>query len=196
MEALFEQKIPKLLEKHDISVSNDEVIYKQLAYHIYTMVFNICALIATNTLIHDKETRKVTPEQIKTSLEYVTQKCFAGKKQKGGTGNRDIYGSDALYQAMQKTEIANHLKFGGGISVFTIIFTKVLPEKELFPSRFIKEILSAFDVTISENALKHLKHVLKMHLSCLLTDLKKVGGELTPQLVTKVVKMKRHSVFL
>jgi len=186
MEALFEQKIPKLLEKHEISVSNEEVIYKHLAYHMYTMVFNICALIATNTLIHDKETRKVTPEHIKTSLEYVTKKCFAKKKQKGG-GADDVYGSDSLYQAMQD---------GGGISVFTIIFTKVLPEKELFPSRFIKEILSAFDVTISENALKHLKHVLKMHLSCLLTDLKNVGEELTPQLVTKVVKMKRHSVFL
>lgn len=194
MEALLEQKFPKLLEKHEISVSDEDTISKQLAYHTYTMVFNICALVATNTLIHDKETRKVTPEHIKTSLAYVMKKCFAGKKQKGGSDN--AYGSDALYQAMQKTEIANHLKFGGGISVFTIIFTKVIPEKELFPSRFIKEILSAFDVTISENALKNLKHVLKMHFSCLLADLKKVGDELTPKLVTKVIKMKRHSVFL
>ena len=185
MEALLEQKIPKILEKHEISVSNEDAIYKHLAYHMYTMVFNICALVATNTLIHDKETRKVTPEHIRTSLEYVRKKCFAGKKQKGG--GDDTYGSDALYQAMQH---------GGGMSVFTIIFTKVIPEKELFPSRFIKEILSAFDVTISESALKNLKHVLKMHFSCLLSDLKKVGVELTQQSLTKVIKMKRHSVFL
>jgi hypothetical protein len=178
MEAFLEQKIPKLLEKHEISVSDEIIISKQLAYHMFTMVFNICALIATNTLIYDKEHRKVTPEHIKTSLEYVVKKCYSGKKQTGG-------GSDDLYQAMQQT--------GGD---FMIIFTKIMPEKELFPSRFIKEILGAFDVTINENAFKKLKNVLKMHLSCLLRDLKKAGDTLTPSLVTKVVKMKRHSVFL
>lgn len=192
MEALFEQKIPNLLEKHEISVSDKTLISKQLAYHMYTMVFNICALIATNTLIHDKEHRKVTPEHIKTSLEYVVKKCYSGKKQTGGSS--DEYGSEGLYRAMQNT--SDSVKLGGGISVFTIIFTKIIPEKELFPSRFIKEILGAFEVTISENSLEKLKHVLKMHLSCLLKDLKKAGGELTPALVTKVIKMKRHSVFL
>lgn len=189
MEALFEQKIPKILEKHEITVA-DETIYKMLAYHMYTMVFNICALVATNTLIHDKEHRKVTAEHIKTSLAYVMKKCYSGKQKKGGASiEEDAYGSKALYHEMQN---------GGGssISIFTIVFTKVLPEKELFPSRFIKEILTAFEVTISDNALKHLKHVLKMHLSCLLTDLKKADDELTPKLLTKIIKMKRHSVFL
>jgi len=184
MEVLFEQKIPKILEKHEISVSDETVIYKQIAYHMFTMVFNICAIIATNTLIHDSADHKVTPEHIKTSLEYVIKKCYSGKKQTGG-GSSDEYGSDSLYQVMQQK--------GGD---FMIIFTRIMPEKELFPSRFIKEILDSFEVTISENALKKLKNVLKMHLSCLLRDLKKSGNPLTPTLVTKVINMKRHSVFL
>lgn len=192
MEALFEQKIPKILEKHEISVTKEEFIYKQLAYHMYTMVFNICALVATNTLINDKESRKVTPEHIKTSLTYVMKQCYSGKKQQDGS--TDEYGSEALYKEMQN---AGNLKHGGGtISIFTIVFTKILPEKELFPSRFIKEILNEFGVTISDNALKNLKHVLKMNLSCLLSDIKKANGELTPKLLTKVINMKRHSIFL
>lgn len=194
MEALFEKKIIKILEKQEISVSNEEVISKQLAFYMYNMVFNICALIATNTLIHDKQNRKVTPEHIKTSLNYVIMKCYNGKKKTGGA--KDEYGSLALYENMRNAEISDHLKVGGGISVFTIIFTKVSPEKELFPSKFIKEVLNEFNVTISDASMKQLKHVLKMHLSCLLSDLKKSSAELTPTMVNKVIKMKRHSVFL
>lgn len=189
MEALFERKIIKLLEKHEITVSNEEIISKQLAFYMYNMVFNICALIATNTLIHDKEDRKVTPEHIKTSLAYVITKCYNGKKKQKG-------GSTELYESMRNAEISDHMKRGGGISVFTIIFTKVVPDKELFPSRFIKEIFDDFKVTIGDSSLKEVKHVLKMHLSCLMSDLKKSGAVLSPEKVDKVIKMKRHSVFL
>jgi hypothetical protein len=196
MEALFKHKIPKILEKHEISTTDIDLISKQLAYHTYTMVFNICALIATHTLVHDKENRKILPEHIKASLAYVIKKCYPGKKDKKKGGTEDTYGSIALYEEMRNAEIANHIKTGGGISVFTVIFTKVTPEKELFPSRFLHEIFNHFEVVISDSTLKHLKHVLKMILSCLLADLKKSGDELTPKLLHKVIKMKRHSVFL
>jgi hypothetical protein len=163
------------------------------------MVFNICALIATTTLIHDKVVRKVTSEHIKTSLAYVMKKCYSKKKKRGGAARneQDEYGSNALYEQMRSdAEIIENTMRGGGISVFTVIFTKMTPDKELFRSRFIKELLIQFDVTISDSSMKELKKVLKLHLSCLLTDLKNSGAKLTPTLVDKVIKMKRHAVFL
>lgn len=198
METLFEQKLPDIFKKQEISISVSEknIISKELAYHMYTMVFNICAIIATHTLIHDKDNRKVLPEHIKTSVSYILKKCYPGNKNKKRGGAEDTYGSDSLYEEMQNEEIKTHLRVGGGISVFTIIFTKILPEKELFPSRFLKQMFNHFEVVISDNSLKHLKHVLKMILSCLLADLKKSGDQLTPKLLQKVIKMKRHSVFL
>lgn len=194
MESLLQEKIPSLLEKQDIVADDMEVISKELAYHIYTMIFNVCALIATHTLIHDKENRKVVPEHIKESVSYVMKKCYPGKK-KEQTGG-DAYGYDALYQEMRNAEIAKHLKFGGGISVFTIIFTKVLPDKSLFPTEFIKKLFEHFEVVINDNGIKNVKHILKMIVSCLLSDLKKAGDKVTPTVLHKVMKLKRHSVFL
>lgn len=190
METLLQEKIPHLLEKHEIHVSDIDVISQELSYHIYTMVFNVCALIATHTLIHDKENRKVEPENIKESLSYVMKKCYKKKTENKNDITKDNYGDKELYKNIDNTQS------GGGISIFTIIFTKVLPEKDIFPSAFIKTLLEKFEVVINNNGLKHLKRALKMILSCMLTDLKKSGTVITPNLLHKVIKMKRHSVFL
>jgi hypothetical protein len=188
MEQLLENKIPSLLKKEDIIVNDEKIVAKQLAYYTYTMVFNICAIIATHALIHDKKERKVTSECIKSTFDYVTMKCYSGKKQSGGSAE--------LYNHMRDAEITDHLKRGGGITMFTIIFTKMTPNKELFPSVYLKEIFDGFGVSISPNFMKQVKHVLKMHLSCLLADIKKINGEVTKDKIDKVIKMKRHSVFL
>ena len=188
MEQHLENKISSLLKKEDIVVKDENIVVKQLAYYTYTMVFNICAIIATHTLIHDKKDRKVSSECIKNTFDYVTMKCYSGKTQSGG--------SVELYNHMRDAQITDHLKRGGGITLFTIILTKMTPNKELFPSIYLKEIFDGFGVSISPNFMKQVKHVLKMHLSCLMADIKKNNSEITKEKIDKIVKLKRHSVFL
>jgi hypothetical protein len=193
MESHLEKKIIGILKKEDIQLKDEALIAHQLAYHTYTMVFNICAIIATHTLIHNKTDAIVTPKSIQTTLEYVTMKCYSGNTKNKKTGGDATV---ELYNQMRNTEITDHLINGGGISVFTIIFTRITPIKELFPSIYIKEIFDTFKVKASTTSMKQIKHVLKMHLSCLLTDIKKIDGEITTDKIDKVFKLKRHSVFL
>lgn len=190
MEQVLEHKFSSILKKENIEFGDDENIIKKLAYHTYTMVFNICAIIATHTLIYEKKDNKVTLECIKITLDYITKKCYSKKAKVGDDAVVD------LYNEMRSSEIASQLKTGGGINAFSVIFTRITPNKELFPSTYIKDIFDSFEVSISPKFIKDVKHVLKMHLSCLLADIKRTAPVLTTQKLEKILKLKRHSIYL
>lgn len=102
MEAIFYQKVPVLFKKHHIVFANpveEAVVVSHLAKSMYQLVYNVCALISAIAMLRDKK-KEIQPIHIKTSLEYVKEKCYKAKgkgKGKSGEMTGGSYTIDSVY---------------------------------------------------------------------------------------------------
>lgn len=216
MDSWLKASIPKILNKYDLKISsseNEKNIVDKLAFYIYNMVFNICALVATITNIYDPEHKKVKPKHIQMALSYVKQQCYPKvKHMKGGNFDSEYFGKESgAYQSSSSGTVMNQVNFqnqiarpelnmSGGkqdeiFAQFTMLVLESTKKEELFPSSKILEIFHNFDTQIKKNSLKIIKQILKMHLNCFMTDLHDKGN-LTISKLEDVANMSRHAVFL
>lgn len=220
MEAVIQEKIPKLIEKYGLKMPKSpekEKVVEKMAFYIYNLVFNICALIATITAIYDPDTRKVKPKHIQYSLNYVKNQCYPSIKKMGGGSyhiDSDYFGApsagysgDASASRMDKVSFESgvarpslsfNMSGGQGEAIFREFSMIVLSEERkkegLFGSHHLQEIFQNFDVKIRENSIAVVRQILHMHLNCFMYDLKE-KGTLSVKRMDEVAKMARHSVF-
>jgi len=226
-------KLAELLKKQDIRisplVSDKDALLNKLTMRIHDLIFNICALIATVALTHDKNNKQVLPSHIKSSFEHVKKQCYPSaskdkdllecqkKIMKGGSYSIDsqYFGklSDVYLQTSDHTTPSNinfvegiarseltSTMFGGSkddetmFSELSIVISFVKPKDEIFKTSHIVDIFNQFNVIIKKNSIDIIKQILKMHLMCLLVDLKRVGN-ITDKKLDRVLKLARHSVF-
>lgn len=221
MEALIQANVPSIIKKYKLNLPEDEAekvaITEQLSFYIYNLVFNLCALIATVTSIHDPEKKKVKPRHIQSSLTYVQNQCYPQiKSMKGGSYHVDseyfgkdtsVYQENVSHHVTDTVDFATHTardalpsSFSGGatetiFSEFSIILSTEPSKKQLFPSKYLRDIFLGFEVTIKENSLDIVKQILKMHLNCLMYDVHQ-RGKVTLKKLEETVHLSRHAVFL
>lgn len=217
MESWLASQLPKVLEKNKIVIepSDSQVVYEKMAFYVYNMVYNICALVGTYVTVHDPKKLTLKPRHLKSALEYVQKKCYpeVSKKPSHSGGS---YVIDSEYFGKPSGSYMNDagdnlldVKFGmngeirpeikGGAKQNTYLELSYLiittsEKKDLFPNNDLVEILGKFNVTVTRNSLKLLKNILKMHLNCLMMDLHEVSP-ITLKKLEKVLKLSRHSVF-
>jgi hypothetical protein len=219
MEAYLQTKIPTVLEKYHLTIKDStqtEALQQRLAFYIYNLVFNVCALIATITSIQNPEKRRVKPQYIQGSLNYVKNQCYPSTKQSGGSYHIDgqYFGNNSIqYQNEVSSTTTDQVNFsmnlarnalpstfhGGDKDMMFEEFTLLVIEKEkghgVFDKQYLQEIFESFQVTIKPNSLEVVQKILKMHLNCFMYDLKE-RGRLTLKKLEEVASLKRHSVFL
>jgi len=98
METWIATQLPKFLTLNKITweKSEETKLVEQLAFYIYTMVYNICAVVATNSKIYDPALKEIKPRHLQQSLTYIQKKCYPlsiTMEQKGGSS----YHFDAEY---------------------------------------------------------------------------------------------------
>lgn len=240
MEAYILKQAPMIMKKFGVVASKpveaDDFAHR-FAMYVYTLVVNICGLIATLARSQDSKRKLVQPSHIKASLEYVKTKCYpkelkAAKQKKemrvatatkGGSGG---YHFDSQYfgaplssnysESGGSHTVMDHLNFENGLArpalgmsggasdpkevtiftEFSIIVDSVVPDNELFPAKYLREIFATFGVTIGNNALDIVKYLLKLHIKCFANDLKKGKSAVTLNKLEKVAHMMRHSIFM
>jgi len=218
METWIATQLPKFLTLNKITweKSEETKLVEQLAFYIYTMVYNICAVVATNSKVYDPALKEVKPRHLQQSLTYIQKKCYPlsiTMEQKGGSSyhfdaeylgkETGAYKADAGKNILAldfENKIARPEISGGapGVITFTEISYTIIntsERKDLFPNDDIKTILSDFQVKIGRHSLQILKKILKMHFNCLMIDLY-AHQPLTLVKLHKMVALKRHSVFL
>jgi hypothetical protein len=217
MESWLASQLPKVIEKNKIVIepSESKVVYEKLAFNVYNMVYNICALVATYVTIHDPKKLTLKPRHLKSALDYVQKKCYP-EVSKIATQSGGSYVIDSEYFGKASGSYNNDagenlmdVKFGmngiirpeikGGSKEKTYIEMSYLiittsEKKDLFPNNDLIEILGKFNVAITRNSLKILKRILKMHLNCLMMDLH-AESPITVKKIEKILKLSRHSVF-
>jgi hypothetical protein len=91
MESAIVSPLSTLIKKNKIDIS--ESLISDVAYHVYTLMYNICAMAATITRLHDPLKPVVKPRHLKSSLEYIQNKCYPKSKlvtnQAGGSYHID-----------------------------------------------------------------------------------------------------------
>lgn len=91
MESAIVSPLSTLIKKNKIDIS--ESLITDVAYHVYTLMYNICAMVATITRLHDPLSPVVKPRHLKSSLEYIQNKCYPKTKllanQSGGSYHID-----------------------------------------------------------------------------------------------------------
>lgn len=228
-----------IMKKFGVVVSKPveaDVFAHRFAMYVYTLVVNICGLVATLARSQNSKRKLVQPSHIKASLEYVKTKCYpkelkAAKQKKelreaatmkGGGYHFDsqFFGAPVSTNYSESGgafTVMDHLDFQNGIArpalgmsggasdsnevtIFTefsiIMDNAVVPDTELFPSKYLREIFTTFGVTIGNNALDIVKYILKLHLKCFANDLKKGKTAVTLNKLEKVSHMMRHSIFM
>lgn len=221
MEAFLQSKSVSIIEKYKVRLPEDtkeaQLVSEKVAFYVYNLVFNVCALIATVASIHDPEKKKVKPRHILSSLTYVQNQCFPQlKSMKGGSYHVDgeYFGKEShLYQDSQTHHVTDQINFqdyiarnelpssfaGGAVQTifteFAIVVSKESPKRQMFPSSYIREIFTSFGVSIKENSLDIVKQILKMHLNCFMYDLHE-RGKVTLKKLEEVAHLSRHAVFL
>ncbi len=185
MENWLYNRLPRYLEKNKVSVESDEVVEK-LAFHIYNMVYNLCALVATHVAIHDPTNMVLQPRHLQEALAYVTHICYpevATKKQSGGNEN---------LEGLQSLDVIQ-----GGSSEFiqaAYIVISASETKDMFPEDDLLELFSEFHVEATRHSLNIFKKILKMHMNCLMMDLHH-KSPITYKKLDKILSLKRHAVF-
>ena len=224
MEAFLQTNISSILEKYKLQLPEDaqeaQVISEKVAFYIYNLVFNVCALIATVASVHDPLKKKVKPKHIQSSLMYVQNQCYPqlkNKSMKGGSYHVDggYFGREShLYQDSQTNHVTDQVNFqdhiarnalpsafAGGAAVqtifreFSIVISKEPSKRQVFPSSYLRQLFTSFGVTIKENSLDIVKQILKMHLNCLMYDLHE-RGTVTMNKLEETIHLIRHAVFL
>jgi len=217
MESWLAFQLPKFIEKNKIVInpSENKVIYKKLAFYVYNMIYNICALVSTYVSIHDPKQLTLKPRHLKSALDYVQKKCYPEvtkiKSQSGGSYviDSEYFGKASGSYSNDAGENLLDVKFGmngtlrpeikGGAKQNTYFEMSYLiittsENKDLFPDNDIIDLLEHFNITITRNSLILLKRILKMHLNCLMMDLHQ-ESPITLKKLEKVLKLSRHSVF-
>lgn len=222
MEDWLYKQMPYFIEKNNIVIEKGQAnkINKLLAKYVYTLIFNICGLAATLVRTYTPTKLIVKPKHLKYSLEYVKNKCYPElmKKQSGGSYviDSEYFGKNSGNYTLDKGTDLLDVKFGsngvirpaidmsGGskiisheIDIEDIINTILAnsEKKNLFPDNEIINILDNLGMTITNNSLKVLKRILRMHVNCLFLDLYK-ASPINVKKLENILSLRRHSVFM
>jgi hypothetical protein len=218
MEMSITSPLYNLLKKNKIEIS--EPLVSEVAYHVYTLMYNICAMVATTARLQDPLKPVIKPRHLKSSLEYIQNKCYPKQnKQVGGSYHIDAeyFGANSgaytgeEYQRTLDIDFKNQIarpEISGGkgkkesakgniLSYMEISYIIISNSKkqEIFSTNDIIKVLKEFNVTIGNSTLAILKKLLKMHLNCLMMDLHE-QSPVTKAKLDKIMSLKRHAVFL
>ncbi len=202
LEPKLKKHIPELLKSYNVIIESEEYdqIIEKLSYHIYNLIINLCCLIATITIMYSSNKKVVEPKFINITLEYVKDQCYPkATKQSGGSYviDSEYFGTEsgAYSDQVTSTKVGNidfekliarpamEVKMGGGSS----------SDSKLYGVN-LKKIFSVFKVKIHSHSLNIVKQIIKMHLDCLMIDLK-TRKVLTLSHLEKTMKLSRHAVF-
>jgi len=208
-----------LLKNNKIEIS--ESLVSEVAYHVYTLMYNICAMVSTTARLQDPLKPVIKPRHLKSSLEYIQNKCYPKQiKQVGGSYHIDAeyFGANSgaytgeEYQRTLDIDFKNQIarpEISGGkgkkkgsekgniLSYMEISYIIISNSKkqEIFSTYEITKVLNEFNVTIGNSTLAILKKLLRMHLNCLMMDLHE-QSPITKAKLDKIMTLKRHAVFL
>lgn len=217
MESWLASQLPKIIEKNKIVIepAESQMVYEKMAFYVYNMVYNICALVGTYVSVHDPKKLTLKPRHLKSALEYVQKKCYPelskNSSQSGGSYviDSEYFGKPSGAYTNDAGDNLLDVKFGmngtirpeikGGAkqnSYFEMSYLIITTseKKDLFPNNDLVEILGQFNIRVTRNSLMLLKRILKMHINCLMMDLHE-ASPITLKKLDKVMKLSRHAVF-
>lgn len=191
IELSISNNLSELLKKYEITVSNTEeekIIMKALTYYIYNMIINVCALLSIITKINNPENNTVRTKDVKDAIQQIKAICIDKEKNNnektgGGSGYGNKYTEEYMIVYYNSPNLIRNLER-----------VNIVEEIELFDKSYVDEIFKGFGVKISSNTLKLVQKLMKVHLKCLLNDLKK-QGKLTIKRIEYVVDKSRNVVF-
>lgn len=171
METWLISQIPKIFDKNKIVMDTNEAtdIYNKVGHHIFKLMNNILALIATQSVIMDPDTHTVLPRHVQSTLDYVQKKCYP--KQNIQKGGKNVNFIEISYTLIETTEY-----------------------KDLFPSTEIVSHFMELGLNISKHTLDIVKRILNMHVNCLMMDFYE-HQPITLKKIETIFHLKRHSVF-
>ena len=108
-----------VLKKYKLKASPE--VQERLALYIQTLVHNICSMLAALTLFYSPRTKKVTPQIIKHSLDYVKSVCYPElSPKKGGSYviDGEYFGADsgAYTETATKTVLSQTIDFQNNLA--------------------------------------------------------------------------------
>jgi hypothetical protein len=177
-------------------------IVELVAKHLDALVFNVVSLAAVVVMLYDE--RKIEPKHLVSVRAYIASKCDSKRSMSGGTSMAsDFYGYDhpaynvkhagdgvVVSQVDWSREIRPAMgpTIGGGSAASVMQGSKNA-------RKTINHTFKHYHTKVSKTAMKELLDILDHHLVCFAHDLKS-EGTLTVKKVEKVLKLKRHSVFV
>lgn len=186
--------------------SDTEQVKQMIGDHLEAVMYNVASVAVIFTLL--KGNGKIQPKHIADVTTYISATCSKKHGQKGGTSMAsDYFGYlNPSYQAANAGQgvVMSEVQFDQGVAragIDSQLGGGSGPHLRLVAShsndakRFIKGVMRLHNMHISKSAFVSLLHVIDIHMNCLGHDLIATHNPISPAKITKVVSLKRHSVF-
>lgn len=196
----LKKHIPEFLKSYHITLDEKESdkLVEKLTFHIYNLIVNICSLLSTISIIYSPKHRTIEPKHVDLLLQYIKQECYPKtSSQSGGSYviDSEYFGTETgAYQDQVKSTKVGNIDFEKLIARPAMEVQMGGRSDNKLYGVSLKKIIKLFNVKVSDYTLTVVTNIIKMHIDCLVADLKD-RKVLTLKHLEKTIKLSRHAVF-
>lgn len=111
--------LPALLKKYEMKM--EPPVQEALLSYINKLVINVCSMLAALTLFYNSTSKKVTPEIIKHSFDYVNEVCYPQLSVKKGGSlviDSQYFGQEnnAYTEGVAQTRLSSTINFNTNVA--------------------------------------------------------------------------------